>query len=191
MNILAFLTGKAHIILIAIAAVGLYTVAVYLKGGTDRERKIRDETKTTFFETIVHDTVYPRSKTISLKPRLGPPLTSMMTARIDSVIAACDSLRGLLYEKLTPFYGGAEDSTLAISASLEDTVKIRFFIDATADPIDRRIAPLTLALAPFDVPKKHTLEVRTTWESDPWYYTALKIGGGFVAGYFAYQIIHK
>jgi hypothetical protein len=183
MNILSFLTGKAHVILIAIAAVGLYTTVVYLKGGADRERKIREETKTTFVETVVHDTVYPQLKTMALKPKAKTQrLSGQDSSRIANVIASSDSLQELLWTVLPPFSGWTDDSTLAISKSGKDTVRLHFRIDATADPVTRVIAPLSLALAPFDLPKKETTIKSTVFEGYPWYKKIDGFALGIVGG---------
>jgi hypothetical protein len=198
---LQLIVGKAKIILIAIILLAIIVLLAYCKGGADREAKLRANTTTVTTTIVIHDTLRPKPVTVALitKPE-NNPLTIDVKKVIDSLItertrvkglrAQNDSLRNLLYEKLPPFSAWVIDTTTAISQSGEDTVSILFRIDATANPVERQIRPLTLALAPIDLPKKKTVMENTVFVSDPWYVKAEWFAGGGVLAYLIYSAVH-
>lgn len=185
------ISARLHLILICLAVIIVYSIGLWILGGNAREKKIRENTKVTDIEVVVvHDSLYPAKKTMALKTKTGSGeqtaelrqrVDSTIAARLDSSSAVSDSVREFLYSVVVPFSGWTVDSTIAISKSGQDTVTIPFRIDATADPMTRTIAPLSLALAPFDLPKKETTIKSTVFEGYPWYRQAVPFGLG-VAG---------
>lgn len=178
------LYAKFHFYLFALAATILILALVFVAGMNHELKKLKADTSVVVEVTVVHDTLYSKAKTIALTARNAPtdssaaPIASIDTSKLPATV---DSLRGYIVDRMTPFWGYGIDSILATSRTGQDTIALFFRIDARADPQARVIEPLTLALAPFDMPKTTVMEKSTVFEGYPWYRQAVPFGLG-VAG---------